>query len=101
MPKPKTSLVAGRLFRRAVPIAVLLLSAGLTGAQNFFPLQDVRPGLRGVGRTVFQGDRIEEFQVEILGVLQNLGPKQTIVLARLSGGPLAETGVLQGMSGSP
>jgi hypothetical protein len=34
-------------------------------------------------------------------VLQNLGPKQTIVLARLSGGPLAETGVLQGMSGSP
>jgi hypothetical protein len=101
MPKPKTSLVAGRLFRRAVPIAVLLLSAGLAGAQNFFPLQDVRPGLRGVGRTVFQGDRIEEFQVEILGVLQNLGPKQTIVLARLSGGPLAETGVLQGMSGSP
>jgi hypothetical protein len=61
----------------------------------------VRPGLRGVGRTVFQGDRIEEFQVEILGVLQNLGPKQTIILARLSGGPLAETGVLQGMSGSP
>jgi SpoIVB peptidase S55 len=82
-------------------MAVLLLSVGLAGAQNFFPLQDVRPGLRGIGRTVFQGDRIEEFQVEILGVLQNLGPKQTIVLARLSGGPLAETGVLQGMSGSP
>jgi hypothetical protein len=82
-------------------MAMLLLSAGLAGAQNFFPLKDVRPGLRGIGRTVFQGDRIEEFQVEILGVLQNLGPKQTIVLARLSGGPLAETGVLQGMSGSP
>jgi hypothetical protein len=82
-------------------MAVLLLSAGLAGAQNFFPLQDVHPGLRGIGRTVFQGDRIEEFQVEILGVLQNLGPKQTIILARLSGGPLAETGVLQGMSGSP
>ncbi|HEY3939986.1 MAG TPA: hypothetical protein VGL97_21335 [Bryobacteraceae bacterium] len=44
---------------------------------------------------------MEEFQVEILGVLQNLGPKQTIILARLSGGPLAQTGVLQGMSGSP
>jgi hypothetical protein len=124
MPKPQTSLaakrrldntikkspsprvgVAGRLlasfFRWAMPVAVLLLSASVAGAQNFFPLQDVRPGLRGVGRTVFQGDRIEEFQVEILGVLQNLGPKQTIILARLSGGPLAETGVLQGMSGSP
>jgi hypothetical protein len=89
-------------YWRAVTSTVLLsLAASLASAQNFFPLKDVHPGLRGVGRTVFQGDRIEEFQVEILGVLQNLGPKQTIVLARLSGGPLAETGVLQGMSGSP
>ena len=39
--------------------------------------------------------------MEILGVLENAGPKQSIILARLSGGPLAETGVLQGMSGSP
>jgi len=96
MLKPKASY-----FRSAVGIVLLLLLACLAGAQNFFPLQDVHAGLRGVGRTVFQGDRVEEFQVEILGVLQNLGPKQTIILARLSGGPLEETGVLQGMSGSP
>ncbi len=64
-------------------------------------MKDVRPGLRGIGKTVFQGDHIEDFQVEILGVLQNFGPKQPIILARLSGGPLAETGILQGMSGSP
>ncbi len=70
-------------------------------AQAFFPLQDVRPGLRGIGRTVFAGGKIEEFQVDILGVLENPGPKQPIILARLSGGPLAETGVMQGMSGSP
>jgi len=88
-------------WRAAVSAVLLSLAASLASAQNFFPLQDVHPGLRGIGRTVFQGDRIEEFQVEILGVLQNLGPKQTIILARLSGGPLAETGVLQGMSGSP
>ncbi|MGA8027582.1 MAG: SpoIVB peptidase S55 domain-containing protein [Bryobacteraceae bacterium] len=69
--------------------------------QPFFPLADVRPGLRGIGRTVFQGNRIDEFQVEILGVLENLTPKQTIILAKLSGGPLAETGIMQGMSGSP
>lgn len=58
-------------------------------------------GQHGVGRTVFSGNRIEEFQVEILGVLENIGPKQSIILARLSGGPLTETGVLEGMSGSP
>ncbi len=64
-------------------------------------MRDVRPGLTGIGRTVFSGNRIEEFQVQILGVLENLTPRQSIILAKLSGGPLAETGVLQGMSGSP
>jgi hypothetical protein len=57
--------------------------------------------MRGVGRTVFSGNQIDEFQVEILGVLDNAGPKQSLILARLSGGPLEHTGVLQGMSGSP
>ena len=54
-----------------------------------------------MGRTVFSGDRIDEFKVEILGVLDNIGPKQSLILARLSGSPLEHTGVMQGMSGSP
>lgn len=82
-------------------VCLLGQSPGLAAGQDFFPIENVRPGLRGIGRTVFQGDRIEDFQVEILGVLQNFGPRQPIILARLSGGPLAQTGILQGMSGSP
>src|SRR6478752_4265936 len=50
---------------------------------------------------VFSGTKVEEFQVEVLGVLENLGPRESVILARLSGGPLASTGVMQGMSGSP
>ena len=50
---------------------------------------------------MFSGNKIEEFQVEVLGVLENLGPRQSVILARLSGGPLEKTGVMQGMSGSP
>jgi len=57
--------------------------------------------MRGTGRTVFSGNRIEEFQVEILGVLDNIGPRESLILGRLSGGPLEHTGVMQGMSGSP
>jgi len=87
------------VFRFAVP-TLLVLAAALPG-QSLFPLKDVRPGMHGVGRTVFSGNRIEEFQVEILGVLENTGPHESIILGRLSGGPLAETGVMQGMSGSP
>jgi len=80
---------------------VLVLTAALQAQTAFFPLKDVKPGLHGIGKTVFYGNRIDEFQVEVLGVLENIGPKQNLILARLSGGPLAETGVLQGMSGSP
>jgi hypothetical protein len=72
-----------------------------TGQLAIYPLRDVRAGQHAIGKTVFQGNKIEEFQVEILGVLENVGPRQSIILARLSGGPLAETGVMQGMSGSP
>jgi hypothetical protein len=89
-----------RLFRYFAPLLILLFSHSSI-AQTFFPLKDVHPGLKGNGRTVFHGNQIEEFQVEILGVLENLTPKQAIILAKLSGGPLEQTGVMQGMSGSP
>ena len=87
----------------AVAFAFMAVSALRAQSQTqFFPLRDIRPGLKGVGRTIFQGNKIQEFQVEFLGVLKNfLAPKQDVILARLSGGPLAQTGVVAGMSGSP
>jgi hypothetical protein len=81
---------------------LLALSARAVLATEALPLADVRPGMRGVGRTVFEGARVDEFGVRILGVLENaVGPRQSLILARLEGGPLAETGVIAGMSGSP
>ena len=65
------------------------------------PIDEVKAGMVGVGKTVFRGTQIEEFQVEILGVLNKARPHGDIILAKVSGGPLAETGVIQGMSGSP
>ena len=79
----------------------LALAATIHAAPAIFPLKDIRAGQHGIGRTVFSGTRVEEFDVEILGVLENLGPKESIILGRLKGGPLEHTGVMQGMSGSP
>src|SRR2546425_2757995 len=76
----------------------LILAAQST---TFMSADEVRPGMRGVGKTVFQGTKVEEFNVELLGVLKNFAPKQDMILARLSGGPLSRTGVIAGMSGSP
>ncbi|MBN2290637.1 MAG: hypothetical protein JXQ83_14980 [Candidatus Glassbacteria bacterium] len=64
-------------------------------------LSEVQPGMLGVCRTVFQGDSIEEFQVEIIGTLKNFFPKKDIILARLSGERIEYTGLVAGMSGSP
>ncbi|HXK10346.1 MAG TPA: SpoIVB peptidase S55 domain-containing protein [Vicinamibacteria bacterium] len=85
-----------------VAALVLLCFARAGAGADLLPLADVRPGMQGVGRTVFEGARVDEFGVRILGVLENaVGPRQSIILARLEGGPLAETGVIAGMSGSP
>jgi hypothetical protein len=87
--------------RLALVALVLGLAAAAAPAQEILPLDQVRPGMVGVGRTVFEGTKIDEFRVEIIGVLENVAPKQSIILARLTGGPLEKTGVIAGMSGSP
>ena len=79
----------------------ILLTGTARAALSIMPLKEVRAGMHGIGKTVFSGDKIEDFQVEILGVLENTGPKESLILGRLSGGPLEHTGVMQGMSGSP
>jgi hypothetical protein len=85
--------------------AALLLGvlAASPGAQTvYLPLDQVKPGMVGIGRTVFSGTKLEEFKVHILGVMRNvIAPKRNLILARLEGGPLAKTGVIAGMSGSP
>ena len=89
------------------PLAALLLlaTAGLSvlvAETPLMPVAEIRPGMVGVGRTVFAGTHVDEFRVDILGVLRDvIGPRRNLILARLEGGPLANTGVIAGMSGSP
>jgi hypothetical protein len=68
---------------------------------EFFRIEDLRPGMKGVGKTCYQGTRPEEFQVEVLGVLDGINPGASAVLVRLNGGMMDRTGVFEGMSGSP
>jgi len=69
---------------------------------ELFPLEDLRPGMKGTARTVFSGTQAEEFGVEILGILPGFpGPRQSAIIARLSGPNVEKTGVFAGMSGSP
>jgi SpoIVB peptidase S55 len=65
-------------------------------------VDDVHPGMKGIGYTVFEGTQPEPMGVTVLGVLRNLnGPKSDVVLVRLEGEKAQFTGVVAGMSGSP
>jgi hypothetical protein len=92
-------------LRLAVPVVAILalLLAGAPGAQTrLMSIDEVKPGMVGTGRTVFSGTTLEDFKVHVLGVLHNvIAPNRDLILARLEGGPLAKTGVIAGMSGSP
>ena len=89
------------------PLLLALILTGtvlvvLPAATVTMSVGEVVAGMHGTGLTVFQGTERSEFSVEIIGVLENsMGPRRNLILARLEGGPLAESGVIQGMSGSP
>jgi hypothetical protein len=90
-----------RTAAAAIALAVLCWTP-VPAASLLMPVDDIKAGMVGVGRTVFEGTDLQEFKAHILGVLHNVqGPKRDLILARLEGGPLAKTGVAAGMSGSP
>ncbi len=61
----------------------------------------LKPGMKGVAWTVFQGSEPEPVPVEIIGLWKNAwGPRQDVILAKL-GGKVQRTNVAGGMSGSP
>jgi hypothetical protein len=83
----------------------LFLFFGHLGADQIapaiMPLNEIRPGMKGKGKTAFSGRQVEDFGVTIIGVMENVEPRRNIILAELSGQGLESTGVLSGMSGSP
>ncbi|MCS6849614.1 MAG: hypothetical protein NZ700_00415 [Gemmataceae bacterium] len=94
-------------LRWSLPIVGLfgILACSSTPAapkrDSYWQVDDLRPGMKGVGRTVMKGTRIEPFHAEVLGILKNTSPGRDLVVCRLSGLDLERTGVIAGMSGSP
>jgi hypothetical protein len=82
-------------------LIICIFMASVDSSVPILPLDQVKAGMKGKGKSVFVGSRIEEFDVEIIGVLKNIEPKKSLILAKLRGGILGDTGVIAGMSGSP
>jgi hypothetical protein len=86
----------------AATLTVVAFASDPTSASKFMPVSDIKPGMKGYGMSVFQGNQPERFEVEVLGTLEGFqNPRQSIIIARLSGPLVERTGVFAGMSGSP
>ena len=89
------------LLVSAAALAVAQPAPPAPGAVGIFPVKDLRPGMKATGYSVFLGEQVEAFPVEIVGVMKNAwGPRQDVILARL-GDKMKSIGVASGMSGSP
>lgn len=91
------------VFLLFASLLALGLAAQTPGPEiEIFPLDQIRPGMRAQVKTIFAGTEIEDFELEIIGILKNfIGPGQDMILVRLLGEKLNYTGVVAGMSGSP
>lgn len=95
LPLPRWRLVA------AVAAAVAWAAVARATPPETLSFSQLHTGMQGIGKTAFHGDAVETFDVEIVGLLPDIGPGQNLILGRCTGGPLATTGILAGMSGSP
>lgn len=90
------------LYALALLILALALPIRASDDPAIFPLTDVKPGMKGVTYTIFEGDQVEKVDLEVIGILHNaVGPRQDVILVRLLGDKVQQTGVVAGMSGSP
>lgn len=88
-------------FRFFIVLALFCLSTSFLVSQGILPLSEIQPGMRGQGKTVFLGSKIERFDFEILGIQKNTSPGRSTILVKLLGSDMKERGVFAGMSGSP
>ena len=78
-------------------LAFVILKPGLSNDWGFpvMPISDIKPGMTGTAHTVFYGENIEEFGVEVIDVMHNFYPKLDVILVRLLGETADKTGVWQ------
>jgi len=71
------------------------------GKVEIMPESQIKPGMKAIAWTVFQGTEPEPVPIEIVGIYKNQwGPKQDIIVGKM-GGKAIRSGVAAGMSGSP
>jgi hypothetical protein len=89
------------ITRVLLAASLMLVSAAAFASDAIMPLSQVQKGMKGYGVTVFEGTKLERFDVEIVGVMTNIAPDQDMIIARVANPVTDRAGIIAGMSGSP
>jgi len=97
------ALAAALSFMAAGGVRAASSQSPLIPRSQMMTVDEIKPGMKGIGKSVFAGTRIENFGVTVLGVMKRVDFGGDIVLVRIDSGPPVTKGfgVVAGMSGSP
>ncbi|MCP4680126.1 MAG: hypothetical protein GY854_32460, partial [Deltaproteobacteria bacterium] len=82
-------------------LSALLILPRPAAALRTISTDEIKPGMKGYGLTVFKGTEPERFGVEVVAVVPNFMLRQNIILIRCDHPVTDKAGVIGGMSGSP
>jgi hypothetical protein len=86
----------------SAPFELEIARAGTERSRSdVMPVDQIRPGMKGYGLTVFEGTKPEKFGVEVIDVIKNFRPRQDAILIKTFHPRLDVVNVVRGMSGSP
>jgi SpoIVB peptidase S55 len=95
-------ILVGLLVALALPALPARAPALAGDGPQTISASEIKPGMKGVAYTIYEGDTVEKVDLVVLGVMQNaLGPKEDVILVQLLGDKAEHDGVVAGMSGSP
>ena len=97
---------------KKIIFVLLLLNISLTtfaftpiewNNKEFMAVSEIKPGMTGYGLTVYQGQKIEKFNIKVISVLANTGLGLDMIIIEITSGSVKTKGwqSVAGMSGSP
>jgi len=100
-PRSGTATLRLGVLGGALVAASLGVAVRAPADEKFMRSEDVKPGMKGYGLTVFQGTTPEKFEVEVISTLKNFRPKQDLIVIKTKHPRLDVARTVAGMSGSP
>src|SRR4030042_5968277 len=89
-------------------LAVLLIFAvtsnaaeDLWDASKYIDIDEIRPGMKAYCLTCYSGTNIDKFEMDVLSVVRNFGPRRNAILVQGTDERFIHTGPVWGCSGSP